>query len=223
MKTTMIRKMIAAMMLIALALLAVSCTEAPVPAAPSAAAPAGADEKAETEAPAQTEEPAAADEPAVTDEPKGNTIYDMYPSLAEAKKYEEEHELSVMDRFYNNATDEQWKELQNAPELAGFAPSVQSERLLREILGDIPEGTPRITLEQARKILSEYDQAEGEDALVKRFSEYAVPDINFGDIGMLACFFLDDEAIRYIEIWPTSVIYRDRETYTKEVLWEIEG
>ena len=201
-------RIIAVIMLIILALLAVSCTEAPVPADPSAAAPAGADEK--TEAPDQT------------DEPKGNTIYDMYPSLAEAKKYEEEHELSVMDRFYNNATDEQWKELQNAPELAGFAPSVQSERLLREILGDIPEGTPRITLEQARKILSEYDQAEGEDALVKRFSEYAVPDINFGDIGMLACFFLDDEAIRYIEIWPTSVIYRDRETYTKEVLWEFK-
>ena len=205
---------LAAAVLLALALLAVSCTEAPVPADPSAAVPAGADEK--------TEASSITDEPVTTEEPKGNTIYDMYPSLAEAKKYEEEHELTVMDRFYNNATDEQWKELQNAPKNGVFAASVQRERLIREILGDIPEGTPRITLEQARKILSEYDQAEGENALVEKFSEYAVPDWNFGDIGMTACFFLDDGATWYIEIWPTSVIYRDRETGTEEMLWQLK-
>ena len=29
--------------------------------------------------------------------------------------------------------------------------------------------------------------------LIERFGEYAVPDMNFGDDGMIACFFLDDE------------------------------
>lgn len=150
--------------------------------------------------------------------------------LAEARRFEEENEMTFTDRFREYATEEQWEELRNAPKSDILGQRDMCERMVREILGDIPKDSPRITLKQAKEICAKHDIADYNDniwtsqyKLIEKFEKYAVADFNGGSGISWAIFFLDDEPTGYIDIHPLKVTYYDLVNGTQEILWEVEG
>ena len=150
--------------------------------------------------------------------------------LAEARRFEEENEMTFTDRFREYATEEQWEELRNAPKSDILGQRDMCERMVREILGDIPKDSPRITLKQAKEICAKHDVADYNDniwtsqyKLIEKFEKYAVADFNGGSGISRAIFFLDDEPTGYIDIHPLKVTYYDLVNGTEEIIWEIEG
>ena len=141
-----------------------------------------------------------------------------------APKVSEPEELTLAERFEKYATDEQKKALEDSETYDFLGWKYWYERRIRIILGEIPEDSPRITLEQAREICEHFSKIEENDVdkrnaeLVAAFSEYAVPDYDGGSGFRSTFYFLDDEPTGYILIRWDSVTYYDLVNGTKEVL-----
>ena len=135
----------------------------------------------------------------------------------------EPEEMNVFDRFERYATDEQKQALADSKDY-GIGSKRRNERQIRIILGEIPEDSPRITLEQARKICSSIklsgDMAQMDEQLISAFRKYAVPDYDGGCGFRTAFFLLDDEPTGYFSIGGCKVTYYDLIHDTQEVLFE---
>ena len=159
----------------------------------------------------------------------GLAVYAVTNGFAEADDEPEDelvipaHDLSIFDYFERYATDEQKQALADSKDY-GFGPKFWYERQIRIILGEIPEDSPRITLEQARKICSSIkpsgNWSQRQMQLVNAFRKYAVPDYDGGSGISRTVFLLDDEPTGIIRIVACSVTYYDLVHDTQEVLFE---
>jgi hypothetical protein len=146
---------------------------------------------------------------------------------AEHKYVEPPYEPSVYERFEASATPEQKAELKAYAQSFDIGTWIWYTRKQLELMGEIPEDTPYITLEQARKICSEFDPSaypsidSMENGLVMAFNAYSVPDFDGGSGFRTIVYFLDADGNRYIKISMGTVTYYDRVNNTSEELLSI--
>ena len=133
-------------------------------------------------------------------------------------------ELELANYFERYADDAQKEALANSIKYDFLGPKMWYERQISIILGRIPEDSPRITLEQARKICSEIDLSgeknvgEMNAKLRREFNKYAVPDYDGGSGIRSTYYFFDDEPTGYIVIRFDRVTYYDLVNGTTEEL-----
>ena len=148
---------------------------------------------------------------------------------AEHKYVEPPYEPDVYERFEANATPEQKAELKAYARSFDIGNWIWYTRKQLELMGEIPEDTPYITLEQARKICSEFDPSaypsidSMENGLVMAFNAYSVPDFDGGSGFRTIVYFLDAEPTGLISISLGRVVYKDLVNGTTEVLLSLIG
>lgn len=123
-------------------------------------------------------------------------------------------DMSLYERAYYYATPEQRKRLENMKKPWGDG-IFEYTRQIREIMGEIDENLPRLTLEQARAICNEAAVSRDSliDSIALAFGEFykiAGAQDAFGGSGTTAYyFFLDDEGKAFIRVSIAGISYRD--------------
>ncbi len=132
--------------------------------------------------------------------------------------------MSHYERAYYYATPEQRKRLENIKKPWGDG-VYEYTRQIREIMGEIEENLPHLTLEQARAICEEAKTLTGteEDAIgyiAERFLEIAGAPDAVGGSGMIGYyFFIDDDGVEAIGFFGRLVSYGNEATKETETLW----
>ncbi len=138
---------------------------------------------------------------------------------------------NISDRFLVKATEEQKAELEAYAHydfLGGQSWSVGYKRKMLQLLGELPEDAPRITLEQATRILNSIDMREYEDQetewifiVSREFNKITgAPDWEGGSGMLRMCYFLDDEPMSYIMLYPSSARLFDAESGTSQIIYQ---
>ncbi|MBR0136592.1 MAG: hypothetical protein IJM18_10330 [Clostridia bacterium] len=146
---------------------------------------------------------------------------------AEHKYVEPPYEPGVYERFEASATPEQKAEIKAYAQSSNLGTWIWCTRKQLELMGEIPEDTPRITLEQAKKICAGFDPSEYKSVseleydLTRAFNTYTVPDFDGGSGISIVTYLLDADGNRYIKISMGTVTYYDRVNNTSEELLSI--
>ena len=129
------------------------------------------------------------------------------------------------DRAYAQATEEQKQKLEELKAVSGVG---EYTRQIHVIMGTLPEGTPRITLEQAKAICAQYsDELEVKltwNVLSESFNKIVgAPDYEGGSGIHRIVYFLDEEGTEAIVLLGTSVQYVNMTTGVRERIFPSEN
>ena len=140
---------------------------------------------------------------------------------------QEEANKDLWTKCYERATPEQREQLEELKVKCSGLPSDYPKQILL-IMGDLPEDTPGITLEQARAIIAtldidDFSEDEAlENEIIRRFNPIAgAPDYDGGSGFRTVIYYVDGDPSKCIFICLGSIEYYDVTNHISETLFPL--
>ncbi len=140
---------------------------------------------------------------------------------------QEEANKDLWTKCYERATPEQREQLEELKVKCSGLPSDYPKQILL-IMGDLPEDTPGITLEQARAIIAtldidDFSEDEAlENEIIRRFNPIAgAPDYDGGSGFRTVIYYVDGDPSKCISICFGTIEYIDVTNHISETLFPL--